>query len=388
MKLLTVGKKVLKTLNEAGYEAYFVGGMVRDQLLGRSIYDVDITTSATPNVVMSLFEKTIATGLAHGTVTVMMDQFPVEVTTFRVETGYSDYRHPNEIHFTSSLAEDLKRRDFTINAIAQDSEGYLHDPMNGLVDLKSRCLKCVGDSTKRFTEDPLRILRGIRFVSKLGFNLDQETLEGMKQVNSLIENISKERVKKELEGIIQGDFRQDAMSYLYDIGLLNYLPGLSTLASYQGYNFNLLTHPILLFTLASLSLEELNSYLMSWPFSREERKCISVLSQAIANKTPMPYFLYQYKEEWAQLYHELICFLNQKQIHYKTYMLPIQSRKDLAVNVKTITTLIDRPKGPWIQQLVEMIEYEIVMNQLVNEKSAIIEFIKAYEQGVKDEKKE
>ena len=138
--------------------------------------------------------------------------------------------------------------------------------MNGLVDLKSRCLKCVGDSTKRFTEDPLRILRGIRFVSKLGFNLDQKTLEGMKQVNSLIENISKERVKKELEGIIQGDFRQDAMSYLYDIGLLNYLPGLSTLSSYQGYNFNLLTHPILLFTLASLSLEELNSYLMSWPF--------------------------------------------------------------------------------------------------------------------------
>ena len=108
MELLTVGQKVLKTLNEAGYEAYFVGGMVRDQLLGRPIYDIDITTSAKPDVVMSLFEKTIATGLAHGTVTVVIDRFPIEVTTFRIETGYSDYRHPNEVHFTSSLRGRFK----------------------------------------------------------------------------------------------------------------------------------------------------------------------------------------------------------------------------------------------------------------------------------------
>lgn len=378
MELLTVGQKVLKTLNEAGYEAYFVGGMVRDQLLGRPIYDIDITTSAKPDVVMSLFEKTIATGLAHGTVTVMIDRFPIEVTTFRVETGYSDYRHPNEVHFTSSLEEDLKRRDFTINAIAQDRRGYLYDPIQGLVDLKARCLKCVGEPVQRFTEDPLRILRGIRFVSKLGFTLEIKTLEGMKQVSGLIENISKERVKKELEGIIQGEFRQEAMYYLYDVQVLNKLSGLNTLSHYQGYDFKLLTHPILLFTLASLQLEEPAAYLASWPFSREERRCISVLSASIAEQTPMPYFLYRYKEEWAQLYYQLICFLYQENKPYESITLPIQSRKDLAVNVATITKLIDRPKGPWIQQLLEEIEYHIVMNQLVNEKNTLIEFIKMH----------
>ena len=204
MELLTIGKQVLKTLNAAGYEAYFVGGMVRDDLLKRPIYDIDITTSATPDVVMSLFEKTIATGLAHGTVTVIINKTPIEVTTFRVETGYSDYRHPTDVVFTSSLEEDLKRRDFTVNAIAKDINNQLYDPMGGLVDLKQKTLRCVGNPVERFTEDPLRMLRGIRFSSKLGFILEQDTLNGMKQTSSLIANISKERIKKELEGLVKG----------------------------------------------------------------------------------------------------------------------------------------------------------------------------------------
>ena len=327
---------------------------------------------------MSLFEKTIATGLAHGTVTVIINKIPIEVTTFRVETGYADYRHPNEVIFTASLEDDLKRRDFTINAIARDINDCLYDPMQGLNDLNNQLLKCVGVPTERFTEDPLRMLRGIRFVSKLGFSLDHETLEGIKKVSPLITHISKERIKKELEGLIQGSSRQEAMHYLYDTQLLEALPDLAPLCEYRSYNFELLTHPILLFVLASLNLEELSRYLSAWPFSKEEKKCIQVLRSCVHSPVPMPYFTYRYGEAWAQLYHQLICFLNQEMRPYEVIELPLQTRKQLAIDVATITKIINRPKGPWIQQLLEEIEYQIVMKQLVNNRAVLIEFIKQY----------
>lgn len=379
MELLTVGKKVLKTLNEAGYEAYFVGGMVRDDLLNRPIYDIDITTSATPDVVMSLFEKTIATGLAHGTVTVMINKIPIEITTFRVETSYSDYRHPNQVRFTSSLEEDLKRRDFTVNAIAKDINNQLYDPMGGLVDLKQKTLRCVGNPVERFTEDPLRMLRGIRFSSKLGFVLEEDTLSGIKQTNSLIGNISKERIKKELEGLVKGEYRQQGIKTLFDSGLLDSLGELSTLNVYKNYDFTYLMHPILLFTLVCLQLEDVNSYIASWPFSKQEKKCMSVLSSCIKNPIAMSYFSYRYSEDWAILYHELKCFLAQERIPYPVMTLPIQNRKELEIDVATITQLIQRPKGPWIQELLETIEYKVITHQLINNREVLIEFIKMYQ---------
>ena len=376
MDLLAAGKQVLKTLNEAGYEAYFVGGMVRDQLLNRPIYDVDITTSAHPEVVMSLFEKTIGTGIAHGTVTVMINKTPIEVTTFRVETGYTDYRHPNEVIFTASLEEDLKRRDFTINAIARDINGCLFDPMGGLDHLKARLLQCVGKPTKRFTEDPLRMLRGIRFVSKLGFLLEKQTLGAIQQVSPLLAHISKERIKKELEGLVQGEFRQEAMDYLFKTHLLELVPDLNLLHDYQDYNFKHVTDPILLFVLVSLKLENPKLYLSSWPFSKEEKRCISVLYSAIQNPIPLPYFTYRYGEEWAKRYHQLNCFLKQVNEPYESPLLRVNNRKELDIDVATITKLINRPKGPWIQQLLEMIEYQVVMQQLENKREVIIQFIK------------
>ena len=379
MELLTIGKRVLKTLNEAGYEAYFVGGMVRDDLLKRPIYDIDTTTSATPDVVMSLFEKTVATGLAHGTVTVIINKTPIEVTTFRVETGYSDYRHPNDVMFTSSLEEDLKRRDFTVNAIAKDINNQLYDPMEGLADLKQKTLRCVGNPVERFTEDPLRMLRGIRFSSKLGFVLEEDTLNGMKQTSSLIANISKERIKKELEGLVKGEYRQQGIQILFDSGLLDSLEELSTLSAYKNYDFTYLMHPILLFTLVSLQLDDVNSYIASWPFSKEEKKCISVLRSSIKEPIPMAYFAYRYQEDWTKLYHELKCFLAQERTSYPVITLPIQNRKELEIDVATITKLIQRPKGPWIQQLLETIEYKVITHQLINDREVLIEFIKTYQ---------
>lgn len=184
------GQKVLKQLNEAGYGAYFVGGMVRDTLLGRAIYDADITTSATPAEVLALFDKTFATGLKHGTVTVVMDGVNVEVTTFRLDGKYLDHRWPDDVVFTRSLAQDLARRDFTINAMAQGLDEVIIDPFNGRQDLKRGLIRAVGVPKMRFEEDALRILRGIRFVAKLGFDIEAQTLAAMKKGRHLLANLS------------------------------------------------------------------------------------------------------------------------------------------------------------------------------------------------------
>ncbi len=382
MDLLAAGKRVLQTLNEAGYEAYFVGGMVRDQLIGRPIYDIDITTSATPSVVMSLFEKTVATGLKHGTVTVMIDKIPVEVTTFRIESTYVDYRRPLEVQFTQSLDEDLRRRDFTMNAIAMDQNGCLHDPMGGLMDLKQGRIVCVGQPAERFCEDPLRILRGVRFVAKLGFSIEKETLAAMKEASSLLERISKERIKKELEGMVQGDFFEKAINDAYEIDLMSAIPSFEGLNRYRYYCFQALTDPILLFALAGLNRESLTEYFSSWPFSRVERKCIEVLCQAVHQSMEMRYFTYLYGEGWARRYHQLKLFLSQTNFPYESVQLPITDRRQLAIDGKMITKIIDRPKGPWIQELLRKLEYLVVMNQMENKTETLVEYVKQEMEGV------
>ena len=169
-------KTVLEMLEEAGYEAWCVGGCVRDGLLGRIPGDWDVTTSAMPEETMAVFGgRTVPTGLQHGTVTVRADHKSVEVTTYRVDGAYHDHRRPDSVSFTHSLEEDLRRRDFTINAMAINLKGELRDPFGGQRDLKAGVLRCVGDPDQRFCEDALRILRGIRFAAVLGFDIDSET---------------------------------------------------------------------------------------------------------------------------------------------------------------------------------------------------------------------
>ena len=385
MDLLAAGTSVLETLNGAGYEAYFVGGMVRDRLIGRPIYDVDITTSATPDTVMSLFDKTIATGLQHGTVTVMIGKIPVEVTTFRVESHYIDYRRPKEVRFTRSLDEDLRRRDFTINAIAMDREGQLLDPIGGREDLEKSLIVCVGKPTERFQEDPLRILRGIRFVSKLGFSLEAETLAAMIETKELLQQISMERVKKELEGMVKGDFFQKAMNDAYEMDLMSVIPFFNGLNKYRQRCYEAITHPIILFALAGLTCDNLAEYLAAWPFSRVERKCIEVLCHALNQEVDPTYFTYLYGEEWARFYHQMKLFIHQENVPYQVVDLPISDRRELLISGKVIAEVIQRPKGPWIQELLRKIEYLVVMNQLKNEKETLIQYIENEMEEADDE---
>ena len=188
---------VLERLENGGFEAYFVGGSVRDILLGRHIHDVDIATSAYPEEVKKLFDKTIDTGIQHGTVTVLYDGESYEITTFRTESGYQDFRRPDHVTFVQNLDEDLKRRDFTINALAMNTQGEIIDLFNGLEDLENKVIRAVGDAETRFHEDALRMMRAVRFMSQLKFNLEEKTEQAISDNHQLLQKISVERVRDE-----------------------------------------------------------------------------------------------------------------------------------------------------------------------------------------------
>lgn len=211
---------ILNTLERSGYEARLVGGCVRDTLLHRRPNDWDVATAAAPEAVTELFERTVPTGIRHGTVTVLYGGSACEVTTYRVEGAYSDHRRPDSVRFTSRLEEDLSRRDFTINAMAMDASLAITDPFGGREDLSRRLIRCVGDARERFTEDALRMLRAVRFAAQLDFALDSAALEAIAGCAPLCSALSPERVAAELRAVLAS--RDPDMVWLMaDLGLLS-----------------------------------------------------------------------------------------------------------------------------------------------------------------------
>lgn len=191
-------EKILRVLEKQGFEAFIVGGCVRDSILGRRPDDWDITTSARPERVKALFRRTVDTGLKHGTVTVLMDKESYEVTTYRIDGEYEDGRHPKEVAFTASLEEDLKRRDFTINAMAYHPDRGLVDLFHGMDDIRAEIIRCVGNPLERFGEDALRILRAVRFSAQLGFSIEEKTRKGIEKLAPNLKLVSAERIQTEL----------------------------------------------------------------------------------------------------------------------------------------------------------------------------------------------
>jgi len=218
IKVPRKAQAIIDRITEAGYEAYVVGGCVRDSILGRDPQDWDITTSAKPEKVKALFARTIDTGLQHGTVTVMMGAEGFEVTTYRVDGAYEDARHPKEVTFTPRLEEDLKRRDFTINAMAYNDAWGLVDCFGGVEDLEAGILRCVGDPLERFGEDALRILRAIRFSAQLGFTIEEGTLEAVEELAPSLRKISAERIQAELFKLVTSP-HPDYLRTAYDTGV-------------------------------------------------------------------------------------------------------------------------------------------------------------------------
>lgn len=211
-------KEIIERLESAGYEAFAVGGCVRDAVLGREPADWDITTSALPEEVKNLFSRTIDTGIQHGTVTVMKDHVGYEVTTYRIDGEYEDARHPKEVSFTVNLIEDLKRRDFTINAMAYNDRAGLVDAFDGIGDLEKKIIRCVGNPKDRFGEDALRMLRAVRFSAQLGFSIEEETKEAIRELAGNLEKISAERIQVELVKLLTSD-HPDYLRTAYETGI-------------------------------------------------------------------------------------------------------------------------------------------------------------------------
>ena len=211
-------KNIIETIQAAGFEAYAVGGCVRDSLLGRIPNDWDITTSAKPEEIKKLFKRTIDTGIEHGTVTVMLDKDGFEVTTYRVDGEYEDGRHPKEVSFTASLREDLRRRDFTINAMAYNEEEGLVDIFGGMDDLNAGIIRCVGDAKERFSEDALRMLRAIRFSAQLGYQIEKGTLDAIRKLAPNLQKISAERIQMEMTKLLVSP-HPDYLRIAYETGV-------------------------------------------------------------------------------------------------------------------------------------------------------------------------
>ncbi len=236
-------KYIINTLQENGYEAYIVGGAVRDSLLERKVNDWDITTSANPQEVVNIFEnlgyKIIPTGLKHGTVTILISSIGYEVTTFRVDGEYEDNRHPKEVKFTSNLREDLKRRDLTINAMAYNDKIGLVDYFHGLEDLNNKIIKCVGNSKDRFNEDSLRMLRCIRFASQLNFHMEESIKLNIRELSRNIANVSMERIRDELCKILVSSQPVYGIKNIVELNLMDYIiPELKVCVGFKQHNIH------------------------------------------------------------------------------------------------------------------------------------------------------
>lgn len=220
-------KTVLDKLSAAGFEAYIVGGSLRDMLIGRDPSDFDVTTSALPEEILEVFSdmRTIPTGLKHGTVTVLSDGEPIEVTTFRTDGEYLDSRHPESVSFTNDVCDDLSRRDFSVNAIAYNEKRGIVDPFGGQDDIKRKILRAVGDPDKRMNEDALRIMRALRFSAQLGFSIEENTLASLENTKDGLANVSRERIGVEMAKLITSAEPQEPLRIMLKTGISKYVLG-------------------------------------------------------------------------------------------------------------------------------------------------------------------
>ncbi|WP_342976750.1 CCA tRNA nucleotidyltransferase [Streptococcus constellatus] len=380
---------VLKKIKNAGFEAYFVGGSVRDALLNRPIHDVDIASSSYPEETKRIFERTIDVGIEHGTVLVLEDNHEYEVTTFRTEDIYVDYRRPSHVTFVRSLKEDLKRRDFTINALALDETGNVIDLFEGLNDLKHQILRAVGTPSERFTEDALRIMRGLRFQATLGFALDKDTFNAMKMCAPLLEKISVERTFIEFDKLLTAFYWRKGLKNLIASGATDYLPDMRSSQSQLETMFDV--EADFKFTsseqawaalLMVLQVKNVKKFLKHWKTSNEFQKRVEQIVTIYTIR--QTHFLN--KEECYRF--ELDLMIQAEEIRqaqglavdfekiYLTYnSLTIHDKHEIVVNGGLLIKKFGFKPGPALGQLLTEIEMAIVNGVLDNCLEAILAFV-------------
>ncbi|HDG4814009.1 TPA: CCA tRNA nucleotidyltransferase [Staphylococcus aureus] len=390
--LFEQARPILEQIQDNGFEAYYVGGSVRDYVMGRNIHDIDITTSATPDEIESIFSHTIPVGKEHGTINVVFNDENYEVTTFRAEEDYVDHRRPSGVTFVRDLYEDLQRRDFTMNAIAMDTAYKLYDYFGGQQDINNRIIRTVGIAEERFQEDALRMIRCLRFQSQLSFDIAMETFEAMRTQMADIKFLSIERIVIELTKLMRGINVEESFNHLKSLKAFNYMPYFEQLDMNQ---INV-TEPIdleLLIAIVSVKFD-INYSLKPLKLSNRQVKDINQYIQimnalpSIITKEQLKMFVYDYdtnliknvmvaadvlKANDIQGHEPLI--VNLQTIDETLHRLPMHNRKDMMVNGGVLMAHLNAKSGPWLKDVLRQIEIAIVTGKVSNEETEILKWV-------------
>ena len=377
-------RQVIRALEQAGYETVFVGGAVRDYVLGKPATDIDIATSAKPEEVKALFPMTVDIGTEHGTVLVLMDGEPIEVTTYRTEGTYSDHRRPDEVQFVTSLREDLLRRDFTMNALAMTKDGELIDLFGGQQDMAHQLIRAVGDAADRFSEDALRMFRAVRFTSVLDFAIEEDTLEAIRAYAPLIQHISVERIKAEMDKLFKGNNPDKAFQVILQTGLARHLP----LFPNESSRLNeMAPFGTTIEGWACLMLAGDFSYLevaKAYKLSNVEKSFLAAVQQA-SKRRPSGLFTvddyYRFDlvvlllvEKWVSVLANATQVLSKDEITAMKLSLPIQSVADVAITGKDLLAWTGLRGGRWTGEWMEKITKAVLYGQCENNPNNIKEW--------------
>ncbi|UMT74618.1 CCA tRNA nucleotidyltransferase [Staphylococcus roterodami] len=390
--LFELAKPILEHIQENGFEAYYVGGSVRDYVMGRDIHDIDITTSATPDEIESIFSHTIPVGKEHGTINVVYNHENYEVTTFRAEDDYLDHRRPSGVTFVRDLYEDLQRRDFTMNAIAMDTEYKLYDYFGGQQDIDNRIIRTVGLPEERFQEDALRMIRCLRFQSQLSFEIADDTFEAMRIQMADIKFLSIERIVIELTKLIRGINVAQSFKHLKTLNAFNYIPYFDHLEMNK-ININEPIDLELFIAIVSVKFDK-NMSVKPLKLSNRQLREIQQYKQIIMTlpnivmKEQLKMFVYDYDiklienvlsaseilmENDIQGYQPLI--VNHQTINEINHQLPMNSRKEMSVNGGVIMSHLNKKSGPWLKDVLRQIEIAIVTDKVSNQETEILKWV-------------
>ncbi|HFU4203904.1 TPA: CCA tRNA nucleotidyltransferase [Streptococcus suis] len=382
---------ILEKIKVAGYEAYFVGGSVRDAILGRPIHDVDIATSSYPQETKQIFPRTIDVGIEHGTVLVLEGKKEYEITTFRTEEDYVDYRRPSQVSFVRSLEEDLKRRDFTVNAFALNEDAQIVDLFDGLTDLDKRTLRAVGIPSERFNEDALRIMRGFRFAATLDFEIEPQTFAAMIETAPLLEKISVERSFIEFDKLLMADFWRKGLRAMIDSKAYDFLPDLAgkgeeleVMLTSLEENFQFSTSEqawSMLFV--CLDINNIKSFLKKWKTSNDFQRTVVKLVEIYQIRQSGPVtkqICFKYGKDLLNLVEELRqaqgLETNFEAIEEVDNSLTIHDKHEIVVNGGHLMKAFDLKPGPVLGKLLKEVEFQIVEGNLPNEREMIMMFVK------------
>ncbi len=386
-------KPVLQRLEAAGFEAYFVGGSVRDMLLQKPIHDVDIASAAFPEEVKKQFDKTVDTGIQHGTVMVLDHGLGYEITTFRTESTYTDFRRPDTVTFVRSLSEDLQRRDFTINALAMTYDGDIVDLFDGLADLSAGVIRAVGEAEVRFTEDALRMMRALRFSAQLGFQIAPDTRAALQRLAPNLAKIAVERIRVEFEKLLMGQQAAASLAMAIEDDVVTYLPGQLDQWQFADIIADLETQqtatiPVVwahLLTRSTLNESEMTTFMRTWKTSRDLIKMVTAVvpvARHIARRDLWTlYQIYDYRDvlmSVLRLIRTDDAVIADVDAMFEA--LPIHHTRELRVaGGQLIAEQIVQP-GPQMGRILKQIERAVVTGQVANQPAALLAYAKELSQ--------